>query len=86
MTASAFGTALLAAVLLVSGPAEAGTLRLSGCHGPGDLGWERETYMTGFGEYRRCVFHPWPEPDPPIDWAARDGRPIKSPQTKILKH
>jgi hypothetical protein len=60
---------------------------LPGCHGPGDLGWERETYMTGYGEYRRCVFHRWPEADPPvaIDWAARGYRPIVYPQQKIMR-
>lgn len=80
--------ALLAIVFIGGSPADArkSPRRLAGCHGPGDPGWERQTWMTGFGEYRRCIFHRTPDGDPPmsIDWAARNYQPIVSPQQNII--
>lgn len=87
MSVPKIAMALLALVLISGGPADArkSPRRLLSCHGPGDLGWERQTYMTGWGEYRRCIFHRTPDGDPPmiIDWAARNYEPIISPEQKI---
>jgi hypothetical protein len=86
MRVSKIAMALLALVTFSSAAeARKAPCRLPGCHGPGDIGWERQSYMTGFGEYRGCMFHRTPDGDPPmiIDWAARNYQPIVSPQQKI---